>query len=97
MLTSKEFEIATKGWTSDRRATLLANKLVGRAKIIYEGLSYSDCEYYSKIREAVSRTNNNDQSNRESAQNKLLKGIILDKEENLREYGRTLENMNSLQ
>jgi hypothetical protein len=83
----KGFEIATKGWNSERRATLLANKLIGQAKIIYEGLSHIDREDYIKIRTAITRINNNDQSTRISAQNKLLKGINLNREENLREYG----------
>jgi hypothetical protein len=82
----KGFEIATKGWNSERRATLLANKLIGQAKVIYEGLSHIDREDYFKIRAAVTRINNNDQSTRISAQNKLLKGINLNREENLREY-----------
>lgn len=79
------FELMTDRWTKERRAALLAIKLVGHARIIYEGLSDLEKRDYWAIKNACCKTN--DTAKQSMAANKLLAGVRPFGGENLRDFG----------
>lgn len=81
------FEAVTVGWSSERRAILLSTKLVGQARVIFDGLPDCYQHDYFRIKSAISQNNTSIGYLRVSAQNQLLAGLTPNSNENLREFG----------